>query len=148
MIDESLSILGQIPVELVDEITDFIYDERGYSYERYEEFKRENDMANRRIVNELKMLYRTYFWERFEESLKEDGGDPIDPYIRLSYVRQKNGFYDIGNLNYILRLEVDNMGDFSSYWVRRRQEFLGMSEKERMIEMERSVFKYIDNCTA
>ena len=150
MIDTALKILEEIPVELVDEISSYIFDERGYSRERYEQFQRENRLANKRILNELKMLYRTYFWQRFELFLNTQEIETIEPVIRLSYIRGKEGFYNLYNLNYILRLEVENVhrnSNFSAeqYWINRRKQYSNMDEKQRQMEMEQSVFRYIDN---
>merc|ERR1712146_562877 len=116
---------------------------------RYEDFKRENYEANRNIVSELKMLYRTYFWQRFELYLNSQEIEAIAPTIRLSYVRGGLGFYNLYNLNYILRLEVENIKkdrSFSAenYWITRREQYKNMNGKERQREMQNSVSKYID----
>ena len=142
---KDLEILGRIPFEIVEYIISFKIDRRGYCDFRNNEFK-DNKIKQKRVLNELKILYTTYFWDKYINEVTNS-----DAYIRLTYLDKKLGFYNKDNINDVLKLEIkskfrDRISQYrANYWTIRKAELTNMRDEERKIHMELSVLKYIDN---
>jgi len=143
---KDLEILGRIPFEIVEYIISFKIDRRGYCDFRNNEFKENNKIKQKRVLNELKILYTTYFWDKYINEVTNS-----DAYIRLTYLDKKLGFYNKDNINDILKLEIkskfrDRISQYrANYWTIRKAELTNMRDEERKIHMELSVLKYINN---
>ena len=143
---KDLEILCKIPLEIVEHIISFKIDKRGYCDYRNYEFKKNNKIKQKRVLNELKILYTTYFWDKYINDVTNSNA-----YIRLTYLDKKLGFYNKDNINDVLKLEIkskfsDKISQYrGNYWTIRKAELTNMSDEERKIHMELSVLKYIDN---
>ncbi len=85
MVDNILvsSGCGLIPIDILDHIISYLFDNRGYSDSHYSEFYANNKKANIRVQTELKSMFETYWWSDFPIKT----GKYVSYYMRMICLR-------------------------------------------------------------
>jgi len=73
---------GLMPIDIIDHIISYLFDNRGYSGRHYSEFYANNKKANIRVQTELKSLFETFWWSDYPIKT----GEYVSYYMRMECI--------------------------------------------------------------